>query len=93
MKTINILGTKYKIIYEDFGESKRSAYCDVTNKEIHIDNKYSPIYTKHSTRHEIIHAFFFECGLEDYFNDETLTSFIALQFDKIEKLFKKVENE
>lgn len=88
---INILGTNYKLIFEDFGNSKRDAYCDVTNKEIHINNQCSDHYMKHSIRHEIIHAFFFESGLEEYFYDETLTSYIALQFDKIADAFKAVE--
>lgn len=91
--TISILGTKYKIIFEDFGNhSTRDAYCDPVNKEIHISNQYGEEYTKHSIRHEITHAFFFESGLEKYFNDEDIVSYIALQFDKIQKAFAEAEN-
>lgn len=39
-------------------------------------------------RHEVIHAFFNECGLAEYCNDEQLVQWIAVQFPKILKVFQ-----
>ena len=91
---INILGTDYKIIYENFGRDNRDGYCDVEKKEIHIDTQITNNTRKKIVlKHEIMHAFFFESGLEEYFCDETIISFIALQFDKINKIFEVIKNE
>ena len=87
---ISILGTTYKIIIENFGSNIRDGYCNYVKKEIHVDSQCSKEYQKHILRHEIIHAFFFESGLENYNNDEKLVSWIAMQFDKIEKVYKEV---
>lgn len=81
---ISILGTDYKIIYENFGRDNRDGYCNYVKKEICVDSQCSKEYQKHILRHEIIHAFFFESGLENYNNDEILVNWIAMQFDKIE---------
>lgn len=88
---INILGTEYSIVYENFGRDNRDGYVDIIHKVIHIDNRSSEEYIKHVLRHEIIHSFFFESGLEEYWNDEKLVSWIAMQFDKIVKVFNEVE--
>jgi len=45
---------------------------------------------KEVLRHEIIHAFLFESGLEDYSKDEVLVNYIAIQFYKLDKLFKEL---
>lgn len=89
---VYILGTKYTIIYENFGRDNRDGYVDIIHKIIHVDNRGSKEYMKHVLRHEITHAFFFESGLEEYWNDEKLVSWIAIQFDKIQKAFEEAEN-
>jgi len=89
---VNVLGTEYEIIFEDFGRDNRDGYCSVIDKKIHIDTQITNEDRKRIVlRHEIMHAFFFESGLENYFYDEQLISFIALQFDKIEKVFKEIK--
>ena len=89
---VNILGTKYTIIYENFGRDNRDGYCNVINKEIHIDIQITnEIRKKNVLKHEIIHAFLFESGLENYFYDEVLISYFALQFDKIKNAISEVE--
>ena len=39
-------------------------------------------------RHEAIHGYFGEVGLERYNNDETLVTFLAVNFPKMVELFK-----
>ena len=38
-------------------------------------------------RHEYIHAFFYESGLQDYYEDEQLVDWLAIQFPKMMKMF------
>lgn len=40
-------------------------------------------------RHELIHAFFSEAGLNNYSNDELLVDWIAAQFPKLNRLFSE----
>ena len=42
-------------------------------------------------RHEIMHAFFYECGLMKYADDELLVDFIAMQFNKLKHLMGAVD--
>lgn len=65
-----------------------------------INSTLSPEQVKEcensSLRHEIIHAFFIESGLDSNFEhkpigqEETVVDWFALQFPKILKVFKKV---
>ena len=80
---INILGKEWIIIYENESNNKilrkSEAYCDystrkiVINDEIGIDGNLETMdyYKNKVIRHELIHAFFFESGLTQYFYDET----------------------
>lgn len=79
MKTVNILGTEYKVFDETQEENgkleNREAYCDPSVKEIHCvsiphgaEDKDSAMVNlaevkKQTLRHEIVHAFFYESGL------------------------------
>ncbi len=42
-------------------------------------------------RHEVIHAFFSESGLDDYSSNEELVNWIAIQFPKMLQVFKEIE--
>lgn len=42
-------------------------------------------------RHELIHAFFCEAGLDDYSSNEQLVDWIAIQSPKIFKIFQELE--
>ena len=102
-RTVNILGTNYYIIEEEFGTKDTDGYCDYTNKEIHIrsDNvnelgNFKSNMNK-QLRHEIIHGFMAESGLqgnwqhtEQYGHDETTVDWFAIQFPKLLKAFKEV---
>ena len=46
---------------------------------------------KEVLRHEIIHAFFDEAGLNDYSNNEQLVEWIAFQFPKMFRTFVEAD--
>lgn len=84
-KTINIMGTEYKVYLigkPHWADSDRDGVCNVDKKEIRVllDGTYS--YIKHVLHHEIVHAMFYECGLANFFSNETLVDFVALQLNK-----------
>ena len=47
------------------------------------------LYYKNVLRHEIIHAFFFESGLDTYCNNEELVDWLAIQVPKMIDVFDK----
>lgn len=96
---ISILGTEYEIILEakeeDYPKLKKCAgYTDFSIKQIVVAKFESDdmsvadlkIYSKKVLRHEIIHAFMYESGLNensDWATNEELIDWIALQFEKM----------
>jgi len=102
---INILGTDYEIIYQTEKENVKllnaSGLCETYAKEIIID-KLEPTentlknidgYRDKVLRHEVIHAFLHESGLDnnsDYARNEELVDWIAIQFPKIYRAFKEL---
>lgn len=108
MKKINILGTEYtvevKSKQEDKFLEKCDGYCDKTSKRIVVATKADDCeieifeeYQKKVTRHEIIHAFLMESGLQENFqkeqwgHDETTIDWIAIQFPKMMQVFKEAD--
>lgn len=78
MKTVNILGTEYRVIRGSTDKYPKlqnaDGYCDHSIKEIVVldCSKYEDdinrikdleSYEKKVARHEVIHAFFYESGL------------------------------
>lgn len=116
MKEINILGTKYAIIFCNyqndisFEKHKIDGYCDGITKSIHVCNmntypgyeSESPEYCKkietHILKHEIIHAFLNESGLQSsavsidgsWAENEEMVDFFACQFSKIYDVYKEL---
>lgn len=110
---VNILGTDYEIISgsrEQYpGLKVADGYTDTTIKQIVIldfntlekddANIKDFLYlTKKVTRHEIIHAFFYESGLwvnsndiEQWAMNEEMIDWFAIQFLKIYKAFKDAD--
>lgn len=101
---MNILGTEYTLIKEDdtLVEINADGECQSYSKVIRIrpakemltPNDSIEIKQKRyneTLRHEVIHAFFRESGLADYYVDEKLVDWIAVQFPKMYKLFKEHE--
>lgn len=70
MTTVNILGTEYKVIREPFADKDIDGYCDYTSREIRIrDDNVNEVgdfdeLMRKQLRHEIIHAFLAESGLQ-----------------------------
>lgn len=103
MKNVNILGTEYSIEIDDTLEkTELDGLCKEYDKRISIRNAGSMLNDDDSTgvkkirfdevlRHEIIHAFFYESGLDDYSGNEQLVDWIAKQFPKLEKAFKEAD--
>lgn len=103
-KKINILGTEYKISeknrIDDEILNDADGYCDKTTKEIivckNMDGGLKDMdwYKKKVLRHEIIHAFLYESGLQENFmhpnygHDETYLDWFATQSPKIFKVYK-----
>lgn len=101
--SVSILGTPYKIIREKFGNEDIDGETDYTTHQIRIrtDNINNlgdfDFLMKKQLRHEIIHAFMAESGLQANFehyrqfgHDETTVDWFAIQFPKMLEVFKQV---
>ena len=97
---IDILGTEYEVVHEDFDDKDVDGYCDYTSKRIVVrkdntnDVEDFDYLMKKQLRHEIIHAFMAESGLQanwqhqnQFGHDETTVDWIAIQFPKMFKAF------
>lgn len=101
--TVNVLGCMYEIVPKTLGSKDMDGYCDYTSKEIVIRNdNHNKVgdftaLKKKQLRHEIIHAFMAESGLQanwqhiDQFgHDETTVDWFAIQAPKLYKAFEEV---
>ena len=97
---VNVLGTEYDVnVLEEPDEYMKDnmlqGYCDNTSKIIVVcpydnDSDDKEKLKDNILRHEIIHAFLYECGI-DYgmqFHNEESVDFFAIQFDKLAKIFE-----
>lgn len=113
MEKINVLGTDYRIFKHRQEENKclsnKDGFCDPYAKEIvvlkcegnkdDIDSARNlKFYENKILRHEIIHAFLYESGLdinshdiEQWARDEEIVDWIAIQFPKITKIFQELD--
>ena len=101
MTKINILGQEYDYkeipAKEDPKLGDNDGYCDDSSKIICINNDYNTShpacigdvdhYIRKVKRHEIIHAFLAESGLDRYKDDELIVSWLANQFPKLQVAF------
>lgn len=105
---VNILGTEYTIYELTKAEDKAlndcDGYCDKTSKKIVVCAREDDCeledferYQKKVLRHEIIHAFHFESGIDGNFENkpygfsETIVDWIAIQAPKFLKVFQELE--
>ena len=106
---VNVLGTEYTITYatkaEDAKLAECSGYCDKSTKRIVVaqkpdDNELGDYeqYQRKILRHEIIHAFLFESGVDMCYespyengHDEFMVDWIAIQFTKLLAAFKEAD--
>lgn len=99
MKTINILGSEYKITNNEKLETDGA--CDFYKKVIELrpiemmlegtsDADMKQYRYNEVMRHELIHAFLFECGYSELAYNENAVDFFAMQFPKLINLFERV---
>ncbi|MCI8632499.1 MAG: hypothetical protein HFE64_03320 [Lachnospiraceae bacterium] len=104
---INVLGTIYDLIESSAAEDENLAemdgYCDTSAKLCVVDDmknaakesfskKNLDEYKNGTKRHELIHAFMYESGLDAnsfWAQNEELVDWIALQFPKMKKAFEE----
>lgn len=106
MMKINVLGTTYTL--EESNEQMdenlkdKDGYCDSSTKKCVVDEmnitgagvkKNLPEHKKAVKRHELIHAFLFESGLEScsWAQNEEIVDWIAIQFPKLQKAFEEAD--
>lgn len=102
---INVLGTEYDVEFLDERDETMKAlnadgYTDFSIKSIKVlKNKEEDDATKQKDRikyqnrvlrHELIHAFLFESGIDDgmQFHNEECVDFFAMQYEKLAKIFE-----
>ena len=112
-KKVNVLGSEWTIILEVKDTTKIPYYnhvngwADVSVHEIHVgifqkheinDLKNIAVYYKRTLRHEIIHAFLMESGLDTqtdscraWATNEEMVDWIAGQFPKIQMVLKELD--
>lgn len=103
---VNVLGTGYSLLEvlkrDDPSLANNDGYCDTSVKKMVVDEmkeKESGMkenlsyYQKQVKRHEIIHAFLFESGLDTCCEwvCEEMVDWIAIQFPKIMQVFKEAD--
>ena len=109
---VNILGTDYSIKVieptEDMNKNNWVGLCSSLKKEILIsdlsnrsdlDSIQVNLYQKETLRHEIIHAFYNESGLQDsclafdgsWAKNEEMVDWLAIQIPKIFEAMKFVD--
>lgn len=104
---ITVLGSVYKIHSnveetDDVRIRDCDGFTDTSTKEIFLATFKQDSHTKRDLenyqnivlRHELVHAFLFECGLDnncDWAKSEELVDWVAIQFPKLEQLFNSVE--
>ena len=103
---VNILGTEYELQErpgkEDPVLADFDGYCDTSVKKAVVDEMKEKepgmkedlsYYQKQVKRHEIIHAFLFESGLDTCceWACEEMIDWMSIQFPKIQKAFTEAE--
>ncbi len=107
MSKINILGQDYTIKFQKEEDnvklknadgicefySKEIIVCDIKESEETFNNMQE--YKNKVLRHEIIHAFIHESGLDvmcEWARNEEMVDFFAYQIPKIAKVFNEINN-
>jgi len=103
MDKVNVLGTEYQIITDDSIVSQGvDGICKSYDKQIIIRSKDNMLCADDSEavktvryrevlRHELVHAFFDEAGLDEYSSNEQLVTWIASMFPKMVKAFREAD--
>lgn len=107
MMKVDVLGTEYTLVEvtedTDTTIAGRDGYCDTSIKMCAIDKmenkgenakKNLQEYKKTVKRHELIHAFLYESGLDNccyWAENEEMVDWLAIQFPKMLKAFQDVD--
>lgn len=105
---VSVLGTVYAIVIvpeDDEGMENMDGFCDTSAKRLVIRTLKQSLesfadlqyYQRKVLRHEIIHAFLFESGLDvnavepetGWAKNEEMVDWMAIQFPKIQRAFKE----
>lgn len=99
---VDILGTRWAVVSENFGNKDFDGLTDFTTRTIKVRNdnvqefdNFKELY-KRTVRHEVLHAFMIESGLDSNFNhpeyghDEIFVDWVAIQFPKILVAYSKL---
>ena len=93
---VYILGEIYTVSIVDsmdiyMQERCLCGYCDYIRKRIVVlKNK---IDSDETLRHEIVHAFMYESGLDQYRKDEVLVEWVAQMLPRINEAIKKARRK
>ena len=105
-KKVNVLGTEYTIeestAEKDARLDNNDGYCDTSTKKCVVDKMQKTEvgmkenlaeYKKSVTRHELIHAFLHESGLDvcSWADNEEMVDCMAIQFPKLQKAFEEAD--
>ena len=105
---VNILGTEYDVkLLDDRDETMKAMSCDgytekkkkkirvldVTKNTDSGQQEDIERYQKLILKHELIHAFLYESGIDFkmQFHNEEMVDWLAMQFPKISEVFDKME--
>ena len=105
---VNVLGTEYTLTEANEANdprlSNKDGYCDTSSKECVVDEMNAasgdvdakrnlPEYKKSVKRHELIHAFLYESGMDvcSWATNEEMVDWLAIQFPKMLEAFKSAE--
>lgn len=101
---VNILGTEYKIVLKELKDSDVDGFTDYTEKAIVMrSDNFNEVgnfewLQKKQLRHELIHAFMAESGLQanwehiqKFGHDETTVDWFAIQSPKMFKVFQELD--
>ncbi len=95
MTSVNILGADYELIVDHDEENTKldraDGYIEYWSKKIvfapckhdKLTAERADQYAAKLVRHEVVHAFLHECGIEEYARDERLVGWIAHHLPKL----------
>ena len=107
--SIDIIGVPYHLKFVPYIEAEEAGLhaseglelqgmCDIDEKVIYINESITEQQQIVTARHEVLHAFFYECGLfncssapqEGWAVHEEMIDFFAIQWDKLNKIYKEL---
>ena len=97
---VNVLGSRYSVKTNNEAVTFDGS-CSFYTKEIELrpcekmldsdsDEKARQSRYKEVIRHELVHAFLFESGLDEYARNEQLVDWIAVQVPKMNAVFEEL---